>query len=207
MTDAQRELLVLQAIRFKGRTTVEGILAATRLEDASIDTELATLIDAKYVVERSNGKLSLAAEGKSHLFALLDGERATLNPDAIEDAYARFLPMNGEFKQVVTDWQQRDGRPNDHDDPSYDEGVLIRLEAVDESLRDLLGDIVAEVPRLSTFQHRFSDAIGRIRAGDTKWFVHPLYESYHTLWFELHEELILLAGRSRYAEAAAGNAS
>jgi hypothetical protein len=34
----------------------------------------------------------------------------------------------------------------------------------------------------------------------------PLIDSYHTVWFELHEELISLAGLSREAEAASGRA-
>jgi predicted transcriptional regulator len=207
MTDTQRELLVLQAIRLKGRATVDGIGTATRLDSDTITNQLKNLIGASLVVERSNGRLSLGPEGKTHLYELLDDERASLEPSDIELVYARFLPMNNEFKAVVTDWQQRAGQPNDHNDPTYDASVLTRLGAIDEVLHDLLGDIAVMVPRLSTFQHRFAHAIGRIRAGDTKWFVHPQHDSYHTLWFELHEELILLAGRSRDAEAAAGNAS
>ena len=35
---------------------------------------------------------------------------------------------------------------------------------------------------------------------------HPLRDSYHTVWFELHEELIRLSGRNRASEAAAGRA-
>jgi pyruvate,orthophosphate dikinase len=33
-----------------------------------------------------------------------------------------------------------------------------------------------------------------------------LLDSYHTVWFELHEDLIRLAGRTREAEATAGRA-
>ena len=34
----------------------------------------------------------------------------------------------------------------------------------------------------------------------------PSVDSYHGVWFELHETLILLAGRNRADEAAAGRA-
>ena len=34
----------------------------------------------------------------------------------------------------------------------------------------------------------------------------PIKDSYHTLWFEMHEELIELCGRSRASEAAEGRA-
>ena len=32
----------------------------------------------------------------------------------------------------------------------------------------------------------------------------PVKDSYHTVWFELHEELIILSGRNRADEEAAG---
>jgi hypothetical protein len=34
----------------------------------------------------------------------------------------------------------------------------------------------------------------------------PRVDSYHSVWFELHEDLIRLAGRTRSAETAAGRA-
>jgi hypothetical protein len=44
-----------------------------------------------------------------------------------------------------------------------------------------------------------------MRAGDTSWFTRPLVDSYHTVWFELHEELIGAAGLTREDEASSGN--
>ena len=37
-------------------------------------------------------------------------------------------------------------------------------------------------------------------------FVNPMVDSYHQIWFEFHEELIGVAGLQRQAEAAAGRA-
>jgi pyruvate,orthophosphate dikinase len=34
----------------------------------------------------------------------------------------------------------------------------------------------------------------------------PRVDSYHSIWFELHEDLILLSGRTRAEEVAAGRA-
>ena len=42
--------------------------------------------------------------------------------------------------------------------------------------------------------------------GDLDLLTKPIIDSYHTIWFELHEELIALAGRTREAEVAAGRA-
>jgi hypothetical protein len=51
---------------------------------------------------------------------------------------------------------------------------------------------------------RFADALEAVRGGDNTMFGRPLGDSYHTVWFELHEELIALSGRTRAEEAAAG---
>jgi hypothetical protein len=46
----------------------------------------------------------------------------------------------------------------------------------------------------------------KIRGGDPTWLTRPLVDSYHTVWFELHEELIGGAGLTREDEAGAGHA-
>ena len=38
------------------------------------------------------------------------------------------------------------------------------------------------------------------------WLARPIIDSYHTVWFELHEELILVSGLTREGEARAGHA-
>ncbi|HEV3054876.1 MAG TPA: hypothetical protein VGX45_09500, partial [Solirubrobacteraceae bacterium] len=58
----------------------------------------------------------------------------------------------------------------------------------------------------SPYAGRFADALQKVQAGDTSWLLKPLIDSYHTVWFEFHEELIGLAGLSREAEAASGRA-
>jgi hypothetical protein len=37
------------------------------------------------------------------------------------------------------------------------------------------------------------------------WLTRPMVDSYHTVWFELHEEMIGLAGRTRATEAESGS--
>ena len=42
-------------------------------------------------------------------------------------------------------------------------------------------------------------------AGDVSMLASPLKDSFHTVWFEYHEELIHLSGRNRADEEAAGS--
>ena len=49
-----------------------------------------------------------------------------------------------------------------------------------------------------------SAAAGRIAAGDHGYVARIITDSYHTVWFELHEDLMSLAGLTREYEALAG---
>jgi hypothetical protein len=49
-------------------------------------------------------------------------------------------------------------------------------------------------------------ALDKVKAGDTAWLTRPIIDSYHTVWFELHEEFIGAAGLTRAAEAKSGHA-
>jgi hypothetical protein len=42
----------------------------------------------------------------------------------------------------------------------------------------------------------------QIRAGDTDWFTKPMIPSYHTVWFEMHEDLLSTLGIERGSEGA-----
>jgi pyruvate,orthophosphate dikinase len=44
---------------------------------------------------------------------------------------------------------------------------------------------------------RLRRALAEIRAGDDTMVAAPIKDSYHTVWFELHEDLLLLANRER----------
>jgi hypothetical protein len=49
-------------------------------------------------------------------------------------------------------------------------------------------------------------ALDKVKAGENSWLTRPLIDSYHTVWFELHEELILSVGLTREQAAKSGDA-
>ncbi|TMD67087.1 MAG: hypothetical protein E6I84_04175 [Chloroflexi bacterium] len=59
---------------------------------------------------------------------------------------------------------------------------------------------------LRRYLARLDRALTAAKGGDQRFVASPRVDSYHGVWFELHEELILLAGRSRAEESAAGRA-
>jgi hypothetical protein len=198
------ELAVLQAVRLKGRVSLVD-LAATLYEDAdAVAATVEQLIGSGMLVD---GKaLRLSPDGWARLQELLAAERQHIDSAAMAAAYADFRSVNAEFKGLVTDWQVRHGQPNTHDDLDYDAAVLARLDDVHQRVAPVLAKAVAQLPRLDPYRAKLQAALDKIRAGDTTWVSRPLIDSYHTAWFELHEELILAAGLTRESEAKSGDA-
>jgi pyruvate,orthophosphate dikinase len=113
------------------------------------------------------------------------------------------------MKDTVTAWQLRDAGAqvaNDHSDAAYDQAVLDRLATLHQDALAWLAPIAADCPRLADYGVRLDRAVDRARAGDQRYVASPRVDSYHGIWFELHEDLIQLAGRNRADEVAAGRA-
>ena len=51
--------------------------------------------------------------------------------------------------------------------------------------------------RFETYRRRLTAALARVRRGDREWFTSPTLDSYHTVWFELHEDLLVALGLTR----------
>jgi hypothetical protein len=192
-----RELALLQAVRLKGRVSRDD-LAATLDDDA--DHPVDDLVEAGLLVD--GPALRLSPEGRARLEELLTVERRAVDVAAVLAAYSEFRSVNGEIKALVTDWQLKAGQPNTHDDPDYDAAVLDRLDEVHHRVAPIVDAAAAQLPRLGRYAAKLQTALDRVRAGETMWLSRPLIDSYHTVWFELHEELILAAGLTREAEDA-----
>jgi hypothetical protein len=193
------ELAVLQAIRLKGRVS-EAALAATLDEPAAtVAAAVAELTNAGLVV--TSPALKLSDAGRARCNELLAGERAAVDASALAAAYDRFRLVNAEFKTVVTDWQLREVQPNAHDDPGYDAAVLARLDGVHRQVMPIIAATAEQLPRLHAYAGKLEQALAQISAGETSWLTRPLVDSYHTVWFELHEELLLACGLTRRTES------
>lgn len=154
--------------------------------------------------------LRLSPEGKAQFERLVAETRASLDADRLEAEHDRFVPLNSEFKHLVTNWQMRevDGAmvPNDHSDADYDAGICARLAPVHDGIIALLGDMAGHIPHMADYTRRFDGALAKFKAGEHKYLTAPIIDSYHTIWFELHQDMIGLLGRSRADEAKAGRA-
>jgi hypothetical protein len=51
-------------------------------------------------------------------------------------------------------------------------------------------DLARALVRFRPYGPRLSGSLSRVEAGEHQWFTGALVESYHTVWFELHEDLL-----------------
>jgi DNA-binding MarR family transcriptional regulator len=199
-------LRLLQALRLKGRLPAADLAGATGLDEHTVE-KIAADLSADGLTEEARGRLKLTAAGREQLEDALAVERRNVNQHALATLYEEFDEYNAALKTLMTRWQLKsDETPNDHTDAAYDNAIVEDLGHLDERFQPLLSRMVATVPRLGHYPSRLGAALARVEGGDHSWFAKPLADSYHTVWFELHEDLIGLAGLSREAEAAAGRA-
>jgi hypothetical protein len=199
------QLVILRALRLKGRASTEELTAVTALAPEVVTALLTAALDREQIRELREA-YALTPAGREVLDGLLAQERTEVDPQVVAAAYDAFTAVNDDFKALANDWQSRDGELNDHGDAAYDAAVLERLPAIHARVVPVIEQLAGQAPRLAPYQARLAAALERVQAGDHSWLLKPLIDSYHTVWFELHEELISLAGRTRLEEAVAGRA-
>jgi hypothetical protein len=199
--------LVLHALRLKGFADVDAIVDQTGLYPSEVHGFLDHLKVAELVLHRT-GRMSgwaLTPAGRARHAELIGAElEATGRREDVDRAYRLFLPVNRVFLGVCTDWQMRevDGQQvlNDHSDPAYDKAVVGRLQQVDDEAQSVCAVLSTVLGRFTRYGRRLAIARERVEGGDTDWFTKPLIDSYHTVWFELHEDLLATLGIERSKE-------
>jgi hypothetical protein len=206
---SEPELLVLNTLRLRGFVDADVVAAACRLPETDVAQALARLADAGFVARRdgrvSGWSLTPAgrAEGERRLAAELDQRGCR---DVVERAYEQFLTLNTPFLECCTRWQLRDVDgsldTNQHDDRDYDASVLADLDRLDDGVQVVCAQLASVLARFAYYNGRFAVARLRVHDGDHDWFTKPYVDSYHAVWFELHEHLLATLNRERRSEAA-----
>jgi phosphoenolpyruvate-protein kinase (PTS system EI component) len=192
------EMLVLHTLQIRGFVTPAGFADSLGAHPVDILEQLVADGHVRYVDKRD--MYSLLPSGKERHEALLDeladeGVRADL-----ASQYESFLALNEQFKRLCTDWQLRNGSPNDHTDAAYDADCAARLAAHHESSRPVIEAMSATVPRFQRYSARLARAAENVANGETDRFTGVMCESYHDIWMELHEDLIILQRIDRVEE-------
>jgi hypothetical protein len=199
-------LLVLHGLRLKGFAEPADVAALVGLEPAEVITQLEQLKAEELVLYRE-GRLTGWALTPAGRKAQEQGLRAELQAcgarDAVFDAYKRFLDLNNDLLGVCTAWQMKDEATiNDHLDAAYDAGVINQLHELHGKVEPIISDLEATLDRYCGYRARFEASLTKLRNGEAEWFTKPLIDSYHTVWFQLHEDLLNTLGIERSQEGA-----
>lgn len=179
--------LLLHEVRLRGVVATDGS-AVLRVEEAGL-------------VARVPKGIRLTPAGRElHTSWARVGPGTDLEA-SVERAYQRFLGLNRELIQACNDWQVRPGGvPNDHRDPTYDWAVVDRVDAIDDRVGPVVSAVSKVVARFAAYRPRLRAARRRVDDGEPEWLTSPRIDSYHTVWMQLHEDLLLALGLDRASE-------
>ena len=201
------ELLVLHTLRLTGVAGPEVLAGRLGSSVEVLQPVLAHHAERGLVTHHRGGLpgWSLTVAGRARGEELLAEELVALSARGVAEAcYERFVALNGQVLRACTDWQVVAGSDpltlNEHADAAYDREVLDRLCVLHGAAVELLEELTSALARFGGYRGRLSNALARAREGGVDWVTRPVIDSYHTVWFELHEDLLATLGRTRSAE-------
>ena len=112
-------------------------------------------------------------------------------------AYRRFLAINAQFKELCGAWQLFNGKPNDHSSAEIRRRGHREPVAPPHSGRAGDPAFGATFERMDGYGPRLESVLIRILDGESNMFTGVMCGSYHDVWMELHEDLILTQGLDR----------
>jgi hypothetical protein len=199
-------LLVLHGLRLKGFAEAADVAMLVGLEPDEVGARLEQLKGDELVLYRE-GRLTGWALTPAGRKAQEEGLQAELRVcgarDAVFDAYKRFLDLNNDLLGICTAWQMKDEATiNDHADAAYDKSVIDQLQQLHAKVEPIISDLEGTLGRYCGYRARLEASLTKLRSGESEWFTKPLIDSYHTVWFQLHEDLLNTLGIERSQEGA-----
>ncbi len=202
MDDAQSldvdEALVLHTLRVRGFVTSDGFKESLGRCPTDILEQLVAAGLVRYIEKRD--MYGLLPPGKERQEALLAEYADSAVQAGLKEYYEQFLEQNEIFKQLCTDWQMRGGTQNDHTDAAYDADCVDRLVKLCEESRPTIAGFAAALQRMARYAPRLDESVARVVGGDSKAFTGVMCGSFHDVWMELHEDLIVLQRINRVEE-------
>ena len=200
------ELLALHGLRVKGMADSAAVaerFAVDRelVEELLLDYEALGWISRVRFADIDGWALTERGrvEDERRLAAELDETRTRSEVVAAHDV---FVVLNSRFLATITDWQIRP-RPadplaaNDHSDRGWDDRVHNDLRRVYHALRPVCEHLAAALNRFAGYPERYEAALIRADRGERSWVSEPKIDSCHTVWMELHEDLLATLGVRR----------
>ncbi len=191
---------VHHALRIKGFAKVDHIADLAGVPD--VEGHLTAMQAGELTQFReARGLWQLTPAGREAHPAALEADAGRPGfRDGLAKSYPSFLELNEEFKALCGDWQLKDGAPNDHSDAKYDKAVLAKLGKLDGTAQKITTSFGGVAERFAGYAPRLLGCRAAIDGGQQNMFTGVMCGSYHDVWMELHEDLILTQKIDRAAE-------
>jgi hypothetical protein len=200
--ESEPRFRVHHALRIKGFAKVDHLSPLAGLEETILVQHLEVMQGdgvTQYREARSLWQLTPAGRDAHPPLLEADAGRPGFR-EGLAASYGDFLELNEDFKALCGDWQLRDGAPNDHTNAAYDKKVLARLAKLDAHAQKVVGSFGRVAHRFAGYAPRLVQCRAAVEGGEQKMFTGVMCGSYHDVWMELHEDLILTQGIDRSAE-------
>ncbi len=162
--------------------------------------EFERLVENVFVVHKAK-LVAFTPQGRAAHESWARYELGTETHASAQRLHDNFDPLNKELLTVCSAWQVRPGgAPNDHTDATYDWQVIDRLDRLHEKAAPRIRRLARDATRFERYDRTLRTALRKIiDDGATEWFTSPRIDSYHTVWNQLHEDLLLALGIDRNA--------
>ena len=192
---------VLHAFAIKKFASIDDAVALTGLDEAQVRTLAAEAVAGGRLNE-VDGRYMVTPTAQITLQGVYAKVYARLRSDAgFREDYQAFEHINDDLKQLMTDWQTLtiagETVANDHSDADYDERIISRLGSLHDRAERLLDRLARHEPRIGHYSRQLLIALEKAEDGDIRWVSDATISSYHTVWFELHEDLLRVTGLAR----------
>lgn len=193
--------LVLHGLAIKKHASADAIVGVVGLPLERVKQVLSEAAESGRIIA-ADGRCLLTPLARVALEYSYSRFYAVLREDhAFFFAYEEFERINITLKSLITDWQTMvvGGKhlPNDHSNAEHDDRIIDRLGNFHETADKVLSRLEARLSRLGFYREGLLEALEKAEDGAIEWVSDATIESYHTLWFELHEDLLRIVGRTR----------
>lgn len=185
-------LRVLRPIVFAG--ALDGPESLVTCNRAGLEDHLTALRRGGYIEDID--LLVPTDAGLAEIERWYASDRAGLGQEERDAIVSRFRPLDLEAKRLSIAWQDAEDRDN------WDARMSV-IEALADLQQNTLAFVAAHrtrVPRWVEFGDRLQTALDAVLDGQTDYVVSVRLPSYHTVWFEFHEDLLRTLERQREAE-------
>ncbi|MBY8857247.1 hypothetical protein K7711_12225 [Nocardia sp. CA2R105] len=193
---------VLHGLTLRQLATVDQLAEILDLDAETTSARLEQAVaDGRAIAGR--GAFMITPAGRAHLDSRYPADFAEYRSnDELVSVLADFEQgINKQMLALMTSWQtiaiDGNDQPNDHSDAGYDGKVIDKLARLHDRAGALLAPFADADPLAKRFISRLDAALERVDRGEHDYVSSVRIDSYHTVWYQMHEHLLRTMGEAR----------